>query len=209
MTQQDIINDNIIKQYEIRVQQDSERIHALNGELANLRNERDVMKDWLNDREQSMRRMAVEIAELENQNTLLAQKCSDYADQVTQCEIDRTNLVAMTLERDEFDEANKKQALALKLVSHRADELERDLKEYTTLYREYKDRYDYAVIDGTDLRQKLEQQEDRFDQLDGEYQDLVRICTALYRTDKEAIREMINESLGGDNHEKFKNHLGV
>lgn len=42
-----------------------------------------------------------------------------------------------------------------------------------------------------------------------EYQDLVRICTALYKTDKDAIREMINESLGGDNFDKFKDHLGV
>lgn len=50
---------------------------------------------------------------------------------------------------------------------------------------------------------------DRYDQLNTDYQDLVRIATALYKADREAFQEMINEGLGGDNFEKFKNHLGV
>lgn len=75
--------------------------------------------------------------------------------------------------------------------------------------KEYNDRYEYAVIDGTDLRLKIEQHEDRFDQLDGEYQDLVKISTSLYKADREAIMEMLNESLGPDSYERLKNHIGV
>jgi uncharacterized coiled-coil DUF342 family protein len=138
-------------------------------------------------------------------------------DIVASYEIDRINLVAMTLERDELDEQYKmvvadrntcramyKETLQERdgwISEYRAarEEVER-LKEKLTVYENQWEPSKQEQIDSFS---------EKFDQLDEEYQDLVRIATCLYKADKEAIREMINEGLGGDNYEKFKNHLGV
>jgi uncharacterized coiled-coil DUF342 family protein len=93
---------------------------------------------------------------------------------VASYEIDRVNLVAMTLERDELDEQYKN-AVA-------------DRDAYRDMYKETVQERDGWMA---------------------EYQSLLRIATCLYKADKDAIKEMINEGLGGDSYEKFKNHLGV
>jgi regulator of replication initiation timing len=137
MTQQDIINENIIKQLEIRVQQDIKKIEEL-----------------------------------------------------------KQNLVDVLLERDELDEQYKKAVARFKDADKRCIEM-------GTKNAECWDKIN-------ELEHAVEHRSGRFDQLDEEYQDLVRICTAIYqRADREAIREMINETLGGDDFESFKNHLGV
>ena len=46
------------------------------------------------------------------------------------------------------------------------------------------------------------------DVYDQEYQELCRIVLALYKTDKEAIKQMIDE-MPGDVFSKFQKHIGV
>lgn len=58
-------------------------------------------------------------------------------------------------------------------------------------------------------QEQIEDLSEKFDQLDEEYQDLVRICTAIYKLDAHILKAMVNESLGGNNFEKLKDHLGV
>lgn len=116
------------------------------------------------------------------------------------------------------------------------NELERDVKEYKKLYEEYKTRFEFYrdcfdqeqhhSLKLNELNRQLEKdvenlannnrklvtkiaEREKYDQLGDEYQDLVRICTAIYKLDKHVLKAMINESLGGDNFEKFKDHLGV
>lgn len=156
MTQQDIINDNIIKQYEIRVQQDIEKIKEL-----------------------------------------------------------QQNLVDALLERDELDEQYKKAVARFKDAEYELKELTSEHKEAcyvigkmsieNTNLQEENNRL--AVIVSAQEKQITELEEDQ--RVDTEYQDLVRIATCLYKADKDSIKEMINEGLGGDAFEKFKDHLGV
>jgi uncharacterized coiled-coil DUF342 family protein len=178
-TQQDIINENIIQQYEIRVQQDIDKIKDIT----------ESRQYW----------NAEAIKQMELVATLQGQ------------------VVDVTLERDELDEQYKmavadrntcramyKETLQERdgwISEYRAarEEVER-LKEKLTVYENQWEPSKQEQIDSFS---------EKFDQLDEEYQDLVRIATCLYKADKEAIREMINEGLGGDNYEKFKTHLGV
>lgn len=76
----------------------------------------------------------------------------------------------------------------------------KDLQEKLTVYENQWEPSKQEQIDSFS---------EKFDQLDEEYQDLVKISTALYKADREAIKEMLNESLGPDSYERLKNHIGV
>lgn len=76
----------------------------------------------------------------------------------------------------------------------------KDLQEKLTVYENQWEPSKQEQIDSFS---------EKFDQLDEEYQDLVKISTALYKADREAIMEMLNESLGPDSYERLKNHIGV
>jgi predicted nuclease with TOPRIM domain len=83
------------------------------------------------------------------------------------------------------------------------ERLKQQLKEVKEKLSEYENQWEPSK------QEQIDSFSEKFDQLDEEYQDLVRIATCLYKADKEAIKEMINEGLGGDNFDKFKDHIGV
>lgn len=102
----------------------------------------------------------------------------------------RERLTEVVLERDELDEQYKK------TIAQR-NEWKATALEYKKLYDEYKDRYNYAVIDGTYLRQKLEQLEEQYDRdipaeeekiyvTTSSPEDVYAAFTDKYRTEQDA-----------------------
>lgn len=126
------------------------------------------------------------IMELEQQTTLLAQKCSDYADQITQCEIDRANLVAMTLERDELDEQYK-------LAVVRFKDADKRCREMGTKNAECWD--------------KINAHERTIERLESGLEEAVALLRKVY---EDVNTDAINISFeGGVLSEKIKDYLGV
>lgn len=115
------------------------------------------------------------------QNTLLAQKCSDLADEL---EIYKDiDLQAVVKEQQQTIEDQNAEI--------------NNLKGKLTVYEEQWEPSKQEQIDSFS---------ERFDQLDDEYQELVKFSTMIFRG---IPRFELTALMSSDQFEKFKNHLGV
>lgn len=135
----------------------------------------------------------------------------------------RKDLVAMTLEREEFDEANKKQAGHIRCLKEIIDSLkiqydaELEAVKTRTRWNEeeakgWKEKWESAILEGDLLRTKNEELQEQviefgsMAEVDLEYQRLVSIATKIFRGSRKYELQAI---LSGSEFEELKNLLGA
>ena len=155
----------------------NEAAHADASEITSLRKLQSVLKTRLEKAERDINDLRnydleqqtialKEESEGWHKNWLAATAAVDeLQNQITSYEIDRINLVAMTLERDEFDEANKN------LVAQ--------CKYMTAEMRGWKERWESAILEGDLLRTKNEELQERIIECEGDYQDICDLAGQL------------------------------